>query len=77
MHMCKCMSSTMFYEGQCKRRGRGREGCILVIREDLSVESVAKILKELGIEREKMGTAPSDRSQSLSGGLKGHQDGGT
>lgn len=72
MHMCKCMSSTVFYEGQCKRRGRGREGCILVIR-----ESVAKILKELGIEREKMGTAPSDRSQSLSGGLKGHQDGGT
>lgn len=43
MRMCKCMSSTVFYEGQCKYRGRGREGCILVIREDLSVESVAKI----------------------------------
>lgn len=66
MCMCKCMPSNVFYEGQCKSRGRGREGCILVISEDLSVESVAKIyLRVRGREAENGDTSFRQKSESV------------
>lgn len=58
MHVCKCMSSNVFYEGQYKSREIGREGCILMIREDLSVESVAKIYLRVRGQEAENGDSP-------------------